>query len=120
MERTISANSTQLGAGRFLGRRDFRPCDPYLAAALPYSMSKPFPALYPPQRQRSSAHPFTSPFSFDSAAENGPFFFWFRCLLPSCGGVVWNSQIGQAAALMAPLPSPDPVLACFPAPLVSV
>jgi hypothetical protein len=31
---------------------------------------------------------FTSPFSFSSAAENGPFLFWFRWVLPSCGGVV--------------------------------
>jgi hypothetical protein len=25
-----------------------------------------------------AAYTFTSPFSFSSAAENGPFFFWFR------------------------------------------
>jgi hypothetical protein len=44
-----------------------------------------------------ATYTFTSPFSFNSAAENGPFFFWFLWVLPSCGGDVWNSQIGQAA-----------------------
>jgi hypothetical protein len=35
-----------------------------------------------------ATYTFTSPFSFSSAAENGPFFFWFRWVLPSCGGAV--------------------------------
>jgi hypothetical protein len=40
------------------------------------------------KRRASVVYTFTSPFSFSSAAENGPFFFWFRWVLPSCGGVV--------------------------------
>jgi hypothetical protein len=35
-----------------------------------------------------ATYTFTSSFSFNSAGENGPFFFWFLWVLPSCGGVV--------------------------------
>jgi hypothetical protein len=40
------------------------------------------------------------PFFLHSAAENGPFFFGFRWGLPSCGGEVWKSQIGQSCSHM--------------------
>jgi hypothetical protein len=67
-----------------------------------------------------TAYTFVSPFSFNSAAENGAFFFWFLCVLPSCGGLVWNSQTGQAACLTTRWALALPVLACFTVPLVSV
>jgi hypothetical protein len=38
--------------------------------------------------QTFSTYTFTSPFSFNSDAENGFFFFWLLWVLPSCGGVV--------------------------------
>jgi hypothetical protein len=42
----------------------------------------------PLQHQVLAPYTFSSPYSFSSAAENGPFFFWFRWVLPSCGGTV--------------------------------
>jgi hypothetical protein len=73
----------------------------------------------PRQRQLSSTHTFTSPFSLSSAAENKTFLL----LVPMDPAVMRRGGLkltGHGPALMARLLLPDPVLACFPAPLVSV
>jgi len=39
-------------------------------------------------RPRGRHYTFVKPLSASSAAENGAFFFWLRCVRPSWGGVV--------------------------------